>query len=325
VKRYFQLTRAHTVPLEAVPAVVGAMLVTNGEITTGVIAWGIYGVLYHLAGYGQNSLEDYKKGYDKEDESKQHHPLNDGRLDVETAEMVVGGLLIATIVVGIGIPIYQGSMEALLIPIVGLVTGLMYNIYGKTTQLKFVPITIAHTSVFFLSYVSMGGELNKSAFYFSMLVASWVMFQIAFSGEIKDLDIAPTSGEANLWTGEGEIKMMHAMDGFWAGLFLRLLIAAFAIFTVNEEGGGILTVMVIIMTTLASIYYTLHAALTITDRVEGLLEDIATLELLSMFTFLVAASTVIGWYTAMGIMLMAGVWVVSFNRYMWGTYVAPDV
>jgi|APHM01.1.fsa_nt_gi UbiA prenyltransferase family. len=147
-RSWLQLFRAHTVILEAPMALIGAAIGVGTFVDPRVGAWLLFGALYHIVGYGMNSYVDWKKGFDKDDPMKQHHPLNTGDIDPETAKKVIYGLTGALVVYLFALT--YSSPPAVGLSVLMIVSGLIYNYFGKYTILKFVPISIAHTLVFFI-------------------------------------------------------------------------------------------------------------------------------------------------------------------------------
>lgn len=193
MRSYLRLTRAHTVPLEAVPTLMGAALAAGTVWSIDVALWCVAGILYHLAGYGHNSVSDWKRGYDKNDPYKQHHPLNRGTISPDVAKSLVGWLLVITVIYAAALA--YPDPQALSALALGVIFGVLYNTHGKVTELKFIYISIAHTSMFVAPYLALGGDPSWSPFMFGLIfVFLWVVFQISVSGELKDI----TQDESNL-------------------------------------------------------------------------------------------------------------------------------
>lgn len=334
MRPYLRLTRAHTVPLEAIPAALGAVLATGELFTPAVAMWFIAGAMYHLSGYGMNSLTDWESGHDKNDPNKQHHPLNTGEITHHQAKVCVFSLFVATaIYVGI---LAQPRVSALILMVIGVVSGVAYNILGKRTIFKPVPISIAHTTTFAIPYLALGGEIADTTF---LLLASfmflWVLFQIGVSGEVKDiLEI----DEANILR---DTKMMEVKEDwlnsakvypdvtlFIVSATLNIAMVLFGLFATATM------VMLESHTKFALIYSAVGlAVLVLSEQVivagdyvrDKRVRMMSLKEMATLFCFTLSFYPIIGWSGAITLITLSVVWVLAFNRIEWGTWLAPEV
>jgi 4-hydroxybenzoate polyprenyltransferase len=184
-RAWSRFTRAHTAILEAPLPVVGYVLATGELFTIQILPWLVFGMLYHYVGYGMNSYTDWKNGFDKDDPEKQHHPLNTGQITETQAKVFTyGGLVFLGL---ISIIVTNFSPTAIVILAVMVISGSIYNYYGKVTVLKPLPISTAHTLVFVLPYVYLSDNLGVV---FYVMVGAYFIhhyFQIGVSGDIKDI------------------------------------------------------------------------------------------------------------------------------------------
>lgn len=322
MRKYLQLTRAHTAPLEVVPAVIGASLASGSVLNPAVLGWAFYGLLYHLAGYGMNSYSDWKNGFDKEDEYKQHHPLNTGEMSEKTAYETVTFLLLITVVWGVTMA--YGSIPALLVLIGGAVAGYFYNEYGKYFDHKWVLITIAHSTVFVAPYIAEGGKANTLTFIAGLAyMISWVGFQIAVSGEVKDIG---QRDESNLLREMGAKKMPYGVYfpdealAFATSLKVVGLVSALGLL-LSTGWDAILLAMVIILF-LATMYYVSKLLETgFWDR-RRRVGYMSIIELITLDMMLVST---LGKVWSVYILGVSIAWVVLFNKIQWGTLITPEV
>lgn len=337
MRRWLQLTRAHTAPLETVPAVVGALLATNGEITQGVLLWGVAGLMYHLSGYGMNSYEDWNGGFDKEDPFKQHHPLNSGEIDPDEAKSFVYVFLVATVVYTYWLALFYGHYTASIVITIGLVGGVAYNYIGKYTEHKYIFISIAHTSMFIAPYVSLGGDNPIVIILGGALVFNWVVYQIAVSGEIKDI----VTDEANFLKDRFGVKVdveksynldvvseeSYVYDTHDAQVYggsLRLAIGVFGVLLALHFGSVSAAALVALISAV-SIYISSEMLQSGEYRRGMRIQDMSMIEICSMGVLLASTLPVIGLDIALTLFIGSGLWVVSMNLYMWGTVIAPEV
>lgn len=322
-RRFLRLTRAHTVPLEAVPAIVGAALATGTVWSLDVALWGAFGALYHLTGYGMNSYSDWKNGYDKEDEWKQHHPLNSGGISPEAAKLTVVSLLALTFAY---IPLaLNPSPGAVGVLVLGLASGVVYNELGKRIEGKFLFIAIAHTSVFVAPYLSLGGDIDRMFLFGAAYVFIWVTYQISVSGEVKDI----TTDEANFLKELGA----RTIDGavifpdvcLIYGYILKSLniILAIGLILLGDQNMWSLFVVAI----LGALSLWLNEELLKTDIYCRMtrIENMSTIEMFTLVIFCISYTSTLGAQAVGAIILGSGVWVILGNRYIWGTWVAPRV
>ncbi len=335
---YARLTRFQTVPLEMVPATVGAVVATGSLFDWQVLPWVVFGVLYHLVGYGQNSLEDWKRGWDTDDPNKQHHPLNAGMLTQRQADLFVYGLFAVTILYTAAI---VSSWVAFALFVTGLpIAGTLYNTIGKQTRWKFLFIAYSHVTVFAVPYYSIAGTVDPILLLGSLYLFVWVVFQIAISGEIKDL----AQDEANVLKELGSdikssqdghlVEFSRSAQGFAYGIrgVAVVLSIAFGSVVAQQFGqpGPLLFGVGITELTLAAVGV-LSVVLTWSmvqsgpyNRAERV-GTMAKIELLSLLKMLVAVFPIIGIPSVVFLFVVSGAWVMVCNKIEWGTLVAPNV
>lgn len=293
-------------------------------MTVGVVGWLVFGVLYHLAGYGMNSYTDWKNGYDKNDPHKQHHPLNTGVMTPHEAKTVVYVLMGASILMAM---VMASGTAGIGILAVMLVSGTVYNEWGKELKhVKFLPISIAHSMVFALPYASLGGNLTDPMFLSGLaLVFLWVVFQIGISGEVKDLE----QDEENLLQDFGAYVIdqgYHFTDISKKLAFgLRMLVASAGILLVHYTGGPSISYLLVGVISAYSVMLT-ERMLSNGDRTRHQrVQDMSKIEICSMSVLVTGALGFMGWGTTIVILLGSLAWVTGMNRYQWNTWVAPKV
>lgn len=329
MRRWLQLTRAHTAPLEVIPAVLGALLATGGRMTEAVMLWGVFGLLYHLTGYGHNSISDYRSGHDKNDPHKEHHPLNRNGI-----QFVVGSIIFISImfIITILYTLYLVIPSTEGIALIGVMVffGVAYNVYGKETHWKFVLIAIAHSITFALPYVSLGGDILDPVFILCWLyVFLWVVFQIAISGEMKDI----STDESNLLLDLGMESDRRESDGrvhltiprkiLYIGLAIRsqMIAAAFVVGLITNSIGAIMAIFVIWL----SMFPTSDLLYEGTYNRDYRLKQMAIIEITSLVAFCFLLSFTTGLILALVLISWSAIWLLAFNRVEWGTYISPKV
>jgi len=339
VRKYLQLTRAHTAPLEAVPAALGAALAAGGLFKEPVLAWAIFGVLYHLAGYGANSYLDWVLGYDKNDPNKQDHPMA-----LESFRQMHGAMVIIGLNVGyllLGLMLTRENPVAFFVVLASFLMALVYNTLGKRTKYKFIPISLAHTGVFIAPYIALGGDLFSSVFWAAtayMIV--WIVFQIAISGELKDIN---NPDEENLlayvgcYVSEGAREYMMKKNTFikinplvrLVGMLLgevKVIIAFFIATNLSDGGPGSILVMLSILAAgmgamINTETLTRSGSYTRSNRVAIM----SYVELWTLVMFASAFMPVVGVAGVILIVAASVVWLVAMNKLEWDTSIKPEV
>lgn len=339
MKKYGQLGRIHTVPLEAVPAAVGSLLAVQGDYYAAV-GWFIWGALYHFVGYGMNSYTDWDKGYDKEDENKQHHPLQRGAIKKSQAKAIIFSSLVAYTMVTTAAVAYSGNLSALVLVFAQAVGGLFYNYFGKETPLKFISISISHSMAFAIPYVVMGGDVFTDYFVMAFIfMIIWIVYQIGVSGEIKDI----TQDEENFLKEMGT-KVLKEHDGgghkvvygdmvspWGAGLTTaKVIIAAVVFVSTAEFGPGVavdtaISGVVIVLCCVAMM--NMDSKMLSGGRFDRgkMIQTMSSLELVTLTTFSVMLGPIIGYMPSVVIPAISFIWVVVFNKALWGTTISPEV
>lgn len=332
MRKYLQFTRAHTAPLETVPAILGASIATGGMLNTNVFLWGIAGLMYHLAGYGQNSYSDWENGYDKDDPYKEHLPLNSGDISPRLAKYLSYGLFIVFVsyVTYLVFPDPLGLSIAL----IGLVSGVSYNFIGKETVMKFLLISLAHASVFVMAYVDSGGAIDSVIFVSSSLfIIVWVTYQISVSGEVKDI---VQDEEKNFLTDAiwMDTRVIQSDEGIIISfgdeakiysLSLRVLAVVIGSYIAYESSGTFLIPAIVSVIGLGAAIAGLNLTRDGMFNRNVRLRNMAAIEILTMYMMIVALSPIIGVLQSLTLIIGSVVWVVVFNKYLWGTALAPQV
>jgi len=340
VKPYLRLTRAHTAPLEAVPAAVGASLALGAFWRVEVALWAVAGILYHLSGYGMNSYTDWKSGYDKNDPNKQHHPLNSGSISPKRAKLTVLALFIlsAFYVVYLAFPSYAGMALIGL----GVISGVVYNTHGKRMILKPIPISIAHTTMFLIPFATLyQGERLMQAILGALFVFLWVLYQIGISGDMKDIvDLDEYNTLRDIFSvivREKSIefsKTIHYIDNIQGVKRLSSLLKSLQFIL----GGVILLSLINFLSPQSVVIPLVYGVITLLSfqRQNDLLKpgqynrhsrirDMATVEMFSLIAFVLVFSPILGLRATYLLVFISGLWVLLFNRIEWGTWLAPEV
>jgi len=145
----------------------------------------------HFVSFAENSLFDFTQGYDTTDPAKSTHPLEQGRITVHNAitGIVWGkGFLM---VVGAALTIAWSPVP--LWSMVGLFMwytwGTAYNVgLSKESLLGFLPISVCFTSMGAWAWLLSHSELGVVGAVYLAFVFFTILFQISYSGHLKDLE-----------------------------------------------------------------------------------------------------------------------------------------
>ncbi len=342
VRDWLQLFRSHTSPLEITICVLGAALAHGTVFHIDVLLLGLFGWLYHNIGYGQNSVEDYARGFDRKDPHKAHHPLQRGLIDVNGARKAVSVLMAATF--GYALYLAYPSALAITVLVFAVLMGLVYNFWGKRMKGKFLPIALAHSMLFPFSYLAAGGHFSyRSLGLFnpdqgSVMVLFFVFFliqivyQILIEGDLKDMDMIK-EGEASLLDVLGvKLEGGRFTSPFRARFFSGLLkiinctVAILIILSFYETHNPPL-VPTIALILFSIMVITLDGRLMAAREFDHseTLKDMALMEIATVFMAVAAIMPMIGGLGAALIILFDIVYFALMNRYLWGTTIKPKV
>jgi len=336
IRDWLQLFRSHTSPLEMSITIAGSALAVGGIFDVRVLMFLIFGWLYHNAGYGHNSAEDFIQGYDRDDPNKAHHPLQRGVIDPKTAR----GVTIAMVVLGLvfGAVISRFDPWAMGVLLLMTCMGFAYNFFNKSTKLKFIPIAIAHALLFPFSYLGAGGSLSLTplkdaldgaggiALVATLIIIIQILYQILIEGDLKDIEMSEASMLRSLGVRieRGMLVSPLVPRGISVSLKLTSCILLFVIY--HLSGGDVLGYGIIGLFSLSLLF--LDHALMGRRRYDhsASLRSMAMMEVLSTFAMVAAVSPAAGgWGAAFIIMAFNILYFVLMNRFLWGTFIRPKV
>lgn len=328
VRQWLILFRAHTAILEAPLAVLGAALALEGFDNLVLVGWLAFGILYHYVGYGMNSYVDWKKGFDKDDPRKQHHPLNKGTIEPDNAKKAIFGSLALLIIVGIALGGINLTTLASLTVMVGC--GLLYNYFGKVTIFKSVPISIVHTMVFVFPYVTYTNEISPA---FLLITGAYFIhhiFQIAISGDVKDIDQDEASLIQRLGANVGYgIVYDNKFEPGSTVLFLSyfLCVAEIGLATAGSFfiGGFGVSEPIIILLGIWTLYETDKVVQNGSLAREERVEHMSRRELAGYLLIHSTMIPVVGLAEYGVITALMFTYLLSTSKFMWGNWIKPDV
>ncbi|MFO8051376.1 MAG: UbiA family prenyltransferase [Thermoplasmatota archaeon] len=337
LKDWLQLFRSHTSPLEMTITVTGSALALGTIWDIKVLLFFVFGWLYHNAGYGHNSAEDYIRGFDREDPNKAHHPIHRGAIDPMLGRGVCVLMILLTLIYGTVISGFDTVSVVLLILLT--VFGFIYNMKGKSMGAKFIPIAIAHSLLFPFAYFGSGGGISViDGFPFvegslggvvvlgTAYLILQIIYQIMVEGDLKDIDMEEASFLRTLGARveDGNFKASWSARGFSISLKIISLLLLFYIVYLGD--GGTWYYLALLIFSLAMIIQDHRLMCERGWDHSVCLKDMALMEVLSTFALVIAISPLIGgWQPALYIMVLNMAYFVLMNCFLWGTAVRPRV
>jgi len=188
-KDYLRLFRAQTAPATVILVV--TPFLHGGGSWLDAFLLGVFALAFHWWSFGMNSLQDYVGGWDKVDPSKAHHPLSRGAIKVEDGIRVIHWGLPILFSLGVLFSL-RGVNPLWALACWGLfyAWAMSYNMgLSKVSVLGFMPISVCFTMMggwaWFLSHDGLG----FTGWVWLGYVFSTILFQISWSGHLKELEI----------------------------------------------------------------------------------------------------------------------------------------
>ncbi len=327
VRDWLQLFRSHTSPLEMLIAATGAALASGTLWSSNVLLFLIFGWLYHNAGYGHNSVEDYIRGYDKDDPHKSHHPLQRGAMDPRTALTVTLVMIGLAFVYGIVI----ARFDPVAIAILALLTasGFVYNVFGKRMGVKFLPIAIAHSLLLPFAYFGSGGGAGSTLWVAAILTGVLmiqIIYQIMIEGDLKDIGMSEATflGKLGVRSKHGRLHVSNVARSISFALKAVSISGLAAALVLQAAEVPDLALFVL----LASLILVLDGILMRSGRYDHTkaLRTMALMEVASTFALTAAVSPGIGGVLpSLTLMAFGILYFIAMNRFLWGTGLVPKV
>lgn len=192
LKPWFQVFRAQTMPATLIFVVVSYLYNTTIDLKFLVVA--LYACLVHFLSYGHNSLMDYYE--DLKDPSKAHHPLITEEISITKTHNLIHWGLIIIFITGIFITIAISPS-----PLSGVIFLFLFSVFGqayndglsKKSILAFIPIAACFTSLSAWAWFLSHPNLNITGWVLLAYFFTVILFQISYSGCLKELGIKEQS------------------------------------------------------------------------------------------------------------------------------------
>jgi hypothetical protein len=195
VKDWLRLFRAQTAPA-TILLILTPYLANAGLFSVETLGIAIFALLAHWISFGHNSLLDTAMGYDVKDFSKQHHPLVAGRITLHAAHNVIHWSLsaLAVLAILISLDLSPAPLLATISIFLWFVFGYAYNSgLSKESLLGFIPISVCFTAMGCWGWLLSHNGFNTTGWLYLGYVFFLILFQIAYEGHLKELEIKERS------------------------------------------------------------------------------------------------------------------------------------
>ena len=321
LRSWLQLFRAQTAPATLlcilVPYLHNAIFF---DLRTLILA--VSAVLFHYFSFGANSLMDTAMGYDREDPSKQHHPLVSGVIKLQEAHNVIHwGLAILTAwatLLTLWISPNPGVAMAALIFWVAF--GHAYNDgLSKESLFGFMSISICCTASAAWGWFLSHGSLDNLGALYLAYVFFTILFQISWSGFIKEMQIGERSNILTrigalldvTWKGEKEFKPGKSI---FYGYFIKVFNLILGGFLLWPQYSWVRLVWYMLLVTLASFYLDKLTKPRIYNRGKELL-SMSVMEILTIYLMI---PIMLGFLEASLLMAAGVLYFFILNLILWG-------
>ncbi|MEO0157519.1 MAG: UbiA family prenyltransferase [candidate division WOR-3 bacterium] len=282
---------------------------------------GAYSLIVHFFSFGHNSLMDTAMGYDVKDPNKKHHPLVSGRIPIYVAHTVIQfGLLVLTVIGGaLALYLSPNSAICLLCLLVATVSGYSYNCgLAKESYLGCIPISLYFSLLGAYAWLLSHQEIGILGASLIAYLFMTVMFQIAWSGHLKDIEVKERS---NLLVMLGaRVEEIGGVKVFIPG---RSLAFGYAVKILNLIAGAIILWINFDMSRAA--FFALFSAgilfmlRNLTKRRAYVRsEELKKMSIMEILTIYMVIPLMLPWVTSLLLMLAGVIYFFLLNKLLWG-------
>jgi hypothetical protein len=194
-KDWLRLFRAQTAPA-TILLILTPYLANANLLTLETLAIAVFALLAHWISFGNNTLLDFALGYDQKDPSKQHFPLHRGVISLHAAHNVIHWSLsaLAIIAILVCLSFSPNPLLAVISIFLWFVFGYSYNSgLSKESLFAFLPISICFTFMGSFGWFLSHSNLNMTGWLYLGYVFFVILFQIGWSGCLKELEVKERS------------------------------------------------------------------------------------------------------------------------------------
>lgn len=322
LRAWLQLFRSQTAPATILLILVPYLNGVN-MFTAEALIIGFFALLAHWISFGHNSLMDTAMGYDLKDPSKSHHPLITGKISLTAAHNVIHWSLcgLSVVAIMISLSVSPNPLSAVICILLWFVFGYSYNSgLSKESLLSFLPISICFTAMgawgWFLSHTALNHLGWLLMIYFFMTI----LWQISWSGHLKELGLKERS---NILVLLGARVEGGQFKPGWSGIYgisikmINLTIGLFLATWNSRWWSGVEHSFRFIwwvgMMLLACFF--LKKLVMTRKYVRG--EELFNMSIMEIITIYLPIPLVLGWLEASILMIMGVVYFFGMNHLLW--------
>ena len=311
---WFRLGRWHTAPATII-LLVSSYVAGGGSLFSPFgIALLFYGMALHWATFGHNVYCDY--WWDLKDPNKSHHPLTAGRIRLEDAVNVVGGILGLLLV--IGLLFAWGNWLATFWFCMFAIGGFLYNNWlSKTTIWGWVPITLCFTSLSVYA-MALRGDVN---WVYALYIMFTILFQISWSGYLKEIEVEEQANMLRRLGARVEDGWFRAPVGakLW-GIGIKLGNVVTGCYLISLLPFWMQVVPAVLLGLVIAMLFLL-----VEDRRWDRSRELRNMSLMEIFTIYAGMFMVMPIQEAAVLALFGIAWFTLMNRLLWSTRLIPRV
>jgi len=317
---WLRVFRAQTAPATILLVLTG-YLTAKSLYTLEALILLLYCLFIHWISFGHNSLMDTAMGYDLRDPSKKHHPLVAHRIKLSKAHNVIHWSLGILAILGAIISIYYSPA-----PLMALFCLLMFYAWGhayndgldKESLLSFVPISLCFTFLGAWGWFLGNRDLSLLGITLIAYYFFTILFQIAWSGHLKELQIRERSNlliklgaklDVN-WKGEKIFIPGNARYFGWSVKIINLIIGFFLMI---QKFTLVRLVISVILGSL--VIYQLNQLTK--KRIYNRGKELFNMSIMEILTIYFPLPIVLDYVTAIILMIFGVVYFFGINKILW--------
>jgi len=334
---WLQLGRAQTYPADLLLVMVPFLVGFPDPFQ--ILTLAILMFFIHWSSFGENSVLDFTQGYDRVDPAKSHHPLPSGKIDVSRAINVIHVSKALCAVVAIILMFSWSPNPALAMAMLFLwyVWGTAYNAgLSKETVFGFIPIVICFATMAAWGWFLMQPTLNAIGWTYVIYCGAVILFQIAWSGHLKDLEQFERSNllirlGARIETMSKIITVGNQITSEYFNPKIKAML-----FGLFSKGLGIIILWSLFLQTglqIDKLIWTFIITLgmffllimLVIPRYWNKIKEMKKMSMMEVLSIFAPIPLLLNWGAAITLMVFAFAWFYLANKYLWGTRLYPKV
>jgi len=321
-RSFLKLIRIHTSCLTQGGVLLAAILAGERRIPI-LIAYALWAILFHAAGFVDNNIEDYE--HDRKDPAKMHFPLVTGEVTLKQAKTFCYTGMLSAFLLGVLMAEFR------LLPVVFLLLtftfGRLYNALSKISIFSPVYISGSFTSLVLFAYYSRYSEcdLNPLIALFALYTFFLMFWQIAWEGYIKDIESDKVNLLRILGCKINDGVFEPSLKGRIFGWSLRIPTIIIGAIMLTVTNGDWIAWMGFITLSICVLYSTYKLVERRKHDHGKTVMFCAVTEVLVYFSIVVALYGVLGTIATLTLILYPILWFMALNRITWRTWITPRV